>query len=113
MDKVEKIINDVVYVLVEKLQPEKILLFGSRAKGENKPYSDIDLAVELKQNVDFRLKRKIKELVEDISGIYSVDIVYLNECSENFKNIVYETGKVLYEKSWNSSSFRKFKQCFK
>jgi len=28
MDKVEKIINDVVYVLVEKLQPEKILLFG-------------------------------------------------------------------------------------
>jgi Nucleotidyltransferase domain. len=54
MDKVEKIINDVVYVLVEKLQPEKILLFGSRAKGENKPYSDIDLAVELKQNVDFR-----------------------------------------------------------
>ena len=52
MDKVEKIINDLVYVLVEKLQPEKILLFGSRAKGENKPYSDIDLAVELKQNVD-------------------------------------------------------------
>jgi predicted nucleotidyltransferase len=68
MDKVEKIINDLVYVLVEKLQPEKILLFGSRAKGENKPYSDIDLTIELKQNVDFRLKRKIKELVEDISG---------------------------------------------
>lgn len=85
MDKIEKIINNLVYVLVEKLQPEKILLFGSRAKGENKPYSDIDLAVELNQNIDFRLKRKIKELIEDISGMYSVDIVYLNECSENFK----------------------------
>jgi len=58
MDKIEKIINNLVYVLVEKLQPEKILLFGSRAKGENKPYSDIDLAVELNQNIDFRLKRK-------------------------------------------------------
>jgi predicted nucleotidyltransferase len=99
MDKVEKIINDLVYVLVEKLQPERVLLFGSRAKGENKPYSDIDLAVELNQNIDFRLKRKIKELIEDISGMYSVDIVYLNECSESFRNIVYETGKVLYEKS--------------
>jgi Nucleotidyltransferase domain. len=97
MDKVEKIINDVVYVLVENYSQKNITF--SRAKGENKPYSDIDLAVELKQNVDFRLKRKIKELIEDISGIYSVDIIYLNECSENFKNIVYETGKVLYEKS--------------
>jgi len=85
MDKIEKIINNLVYVLVEKLQPERVLLFGSRAKGENKPYSDIDLAVELNQNIDFRLKRKIKELIEDISGMYSVDIVYLNECSENFK----------------------------
>jgi hypothetical protein len=28
MDKVEKIINDLVYVLVEKLQPEKILLLA-------------------------------------------------------------------------------------
>jgi len=113
MDKVEKIINDLVYVLVEKLKPERVLLFGSRAKGENKPYSDIDLAVKLNKNIDFRLKRKIKELIEDISGMYSVDIVYLNECSENFKNIVYETGKVLYEKSWNSSVFRKSKQCFR
>ena len=83
MDKLERIINDLVYVLVEKLQPERILLFGSRAKGENKSYSDIDLAVELNQNLDLRLKRKIKELIEDISGMYSVDIVYLNECSEN------------------------------
>jgi len=98
MDKIEKIINNLVYVLVEKLQPEKILLFGSRAKGENKPYSDIDLAVELNQNIDFRLKRKIKELVEDISGMYSVDIVYLNECSENFKNIVYEQEKFYMRK---------------
>jgi predicted nucleotidyltransferase len=99
MDKVERIINDLVYVLVEKLQPKRVLLFGSRAKGENKPYSDIDLAVELNQKIDFRLKRKIKEVIEDTSGMYSVDIVYLNECSEKFKNIVYETGKVLYEKS--------------
>ena len=99
MDKVERIINDLVYVLVEKLQPKRVLLFGSRAKGENKPYSDIDLAVELNQKIDFRLKRKIKEVIEDISGMYSVDIVYLNECSENFKNVVYKTGKVLYEKS--------------
>ncbi len=38
-DKVEDITQRVVDLLKQELNPERIILFGSRAKGSAKPYS--------------------------------------------------------------------------
>ena len=59
--------------------------------------SDIDLAIDIE--LTFREKRKLKERIEDVSGIYSVDLIFLSEVGEEFKEKIFEEGIVLYEKN--------------
>ena len=41
----KKILDDIIRRIVEVAQPEKIILFGSAARGEMGPNSDVDLLV--------------------------------------------------------------------
>ena len=41
----EELVTDVVNATVSAVDPEKIILFGSRARGDSQPDSDIDLLV--------------------------------------------------------------------
>lgn len=41
----ERLLREVVLRLVEAIDPDRIILFGSRARGEAKPNSDIDLLI--------------------------------------------------------------------
>jgi len=94
-EKVKKYIRLIVEEL-KKHRPNKIILFGSRARGDYKKQSDIDIAVDI--NLPFREKRKIKEKIDEISGLYSVDIVFLDEITDDFRKKILEEGIVLYEK---------------
>jgi uncharacterized protein len=93
----KEIIDNVINVIKEHLDPEKIILFGSRAKKKNDESSDFDFAVDSKK-IDIRDYRKLKEKIEEFSGLYKIDIVFLSELDEDFKDIVSKTGKTLYEK---------------
>lgn len=92
-----EVLKGVVDVLKKHLDPGQIILFGSRAKREYNSNSDFDLAVD-KERTDIRLRRKVKEDIEKISGLYSVDIIFLNSVDQAFKEIVLKTGKVIYER---------------
>jgi uncharacterized protein len=41
----KKAINDVIRQIAEKFKPQKIILFGSYARGNPRPESDVDLLV--------------------------------------------------------------------
>ena len=92
----EEIIKAVNSILQKKLQPSKIILFGSSAKKNNGKHSDFDFAVDGKRPA-ITLQRKISEEIEKISGLYKVDLVYLDSVDPEFKKIILETGRVLYE----------------
>ena len=94
LDKIDRIIN----IITIDLDPEKIILFGSRAKNDFKNGSDIDLCILGADNTDNRKIRKLKEKIDDISGLYSVDLIFYEKIDEEFKKIILETGKVIYEK---------------
>jgi len=98
MDKFFEKLEKIVKVLSENLKPKKIILFGSRAKGNNYNGSDIDLCVVGAKELDKRNLRKLKEKIDDISGLYSVDLIFYEKIDEEFKKIILETGKVIYEK---------------
>lgn len=71
MKAVKEIIDNIVEFLKDpQFQVEKIILFGSRAKKEHK----------------------------ELSGIYSVDLIFLEQTSNEFKEIIKETGITIYEK---------------
>ncbi len=69
-EKAEIVLNKVVEVLKKELNPEKIILFGSRAKEKSAPYSDIDLAIEGAPVLNLRELRRLKEKVEAISWLF-------------------------------------------
>ena len=59
-----------------KGKPVKVYLFGSRARGSNRPYSDVDIAVD--SEVDIRRDLLIlRELLEESSFPYKVDLIDL------------------------------------
>jgi len=47
--------------------------------------------------VDIRKHRKIMEDIEKAAGLFKIDIVYLKNVDEEFKKIILNTGKIIYE----------------
>lgn len=92
----KEIFDKSVNLLVQELQPKKIYLFGSRAKGTARVGSDFDFAIDgsVPKVTD---KWQIKGQLEAIAGLYSVDVVYLEEVNPKFKELILKTGKVVYE----------------
>ena len=85
---IEKIVKE-----IKKYNPKRVILFGSRSRGDNLKNSDIDIAVDI--DLSFREKRKLKEKLDLIAGLYKVDLVFFDEMSEDFKKHILKEGKVL------------------
>ena len=92
-----QILEKVLDLLKKYLKPSKVILFGSRSKGHASISSDFDFAVQCKI-IGSEIKRKLKEKIEEVSGLYHVDIVYWNEINEDFRKIILASGKVIYER---------------
>jgi predicted nucleotidyltransferase len=93
----EKRLNNIIRILVDELNPDRLVLFGSRGKGKSFPNSDYDIAVDA-QKIEFRKKRILKGKLEDILGLHKLDLVFLNEVEKKFKDIILKTGRVIYER---------------
>lgn len=60
--------------------PYKFLIFGSRARGDYKNESDIDLAVLESINDDE--KNKIRNELDKLNIIYMIDLVFVEESAK-------------------------------
>ena len=98
-------LNTITQKLVERIQPEKIVVFGSYATGQAKPESDVDLLIILESN----LRRDQRQ--EAISQVlrprdFPVDILAytpseVSACTNDphsFLRYILTTGKVLYDR---------------
>ena len=101
-DSLEKAIK----IIVKIAKPDKIILFGSHARGNDKPESDYDLLV-LKRGVIKKraLVQKIYLSFKDVGAPIDVIVADL-EKYEQLKNDPYliysevaKTGRMVYEKS--------------
>lgn len=92
----QEVLRQVLSLLIRDWSPKRIYLFGSRAKGEATGNADFDLAVE-----GFfpsqEARRLVMAQVEVVSGLYSIDVVFLQEVDEGFRKLILATGKVVYE----------------
>jgi predicted nucleotidyltransferase len=77
----------------------KILLFGSRARGDHSPVSDYDLAV-FGPGLSALAKAEFSLDVEEIATLKKIDLVFMDETAADdlMRNIVTE-GKVIYEQT--------------
>jgi predicted nucleotidyltransferase len=97
-ERESELLESIKAIIVKELHPGKILLFGSRVKDESKrnTNSDFDIAIDGKMPVVEKLA-EIKDKIESVAGLYRVDLVFLDSVDKDFKNIVLEEGRVIYE----------------
>ena len=89
----EKVIQEII-ALAKKYQVEKVILFGSRARGDFKELSDVDLAFRGGKSSRFMLDGD-----EETSTLLEFDIIDLNKpVREELLESIKREGIVLYEK---------------
>lgn len=69
-----------------KQSPVTFYVFGSRAKGVHKKFSDLDLC--FKGNMPNSILYKIQEELINSNLPFKVDIVNFNQCSKEFQQIM-------------------------
>jgi len=101
----QDLLADIVRRIVETAQPEKIILFGSRARGNARPGSDFDLLV-IKESDEPRYRRDAP-LYLALAGVNApVDVLtYTPEevrdwsaVPQAFITTAVREGKVVYER---------------
>lgn len=73
--------------IIEKNNNVKIYIFGSRARGDYKEYSDIDICVT--EEVDQKRRYKIMDDVDKIMTHHKIDLIFIQDVKneEFIKNI--------------------------
>ena len=80
--------------LAQKYDIEKVILFGSRARGDFRRASDIDIAVTGGDFARFAL-----DVDEETSTLLEYDIVNLDrDMQDELRESIEKEGRILYEK---------------
>jgi len=58
---------------------EQAVLYGSRAKGNYRPSSDIDLVLVLNGAVSGRFRFRVADALDQLNLIYQIDLALLND----------------------------------
>lgn len=70
----------------------KVLAFGSRAQGNAKRYSDLDLALDAGTPLDWSMLGSLKAAFSESDLPIKVDVVDLNDVGGRFRELVLRTA---------------------
>lgn len=99
------LLDEILRLIVQTAQPQKVILFGSRARGNVHPGSDLDILV-VKESTEPRYRRAVPILLALSSIHVPMDIlVYTPQEIEAWRAVpqafvttAIREGKVLYER---------------
>lgn len=94
--KINSLLADIVKVIRKYLSDEhKVLLFGSWATMEAVPTSDVDIAIAGKDRVDDFIMVKIKEEIEQLPTLRSIDIIDFNRLDKSLQEKILKDSEVI------------------
>ena len=101
----QKAIDQVVEQIVEMFKPQKIILFGSYARGNPRPESDVDMLVVM--DTKLREVQQAIQICQQIEYRFGLDLIVhtpkklmeRTKMGDWFLRDVLKEGKVLYESS--------------
>ena len=70
----------------------KAILFGSRARGDARQWSDIDLAIEGGKDLPRDILSALREAFEESNILLNVDVVDLRDASAQIRSAVLREG---------------------
>lgn len=93
--------DDIVNILIRYPEIDKVLIYGSRAKGNAKPSSDFDLAV-FAPNLDDLNFSKLWNEISNLDLIFKFDILHWDNLeNEKLKHKILSEGKSFYPLSFS------------
>jgi predicted nucleotidyltransferase len=106
-DVAQSTIGHIVSTIVERFRPRRIILFGSRARGDHRPDSDVDLFVEMDVAPDVEGRERVRRIHRafdpypcalDIIVYTPEEVAVRKEAAGSFVSSILREGKVLYER---------------
>ena len=102
----KKILDEMVKNIVQAVDPQKIILFGSYAYGKPTQDSDVDLLVIVddisttRRDLRLKIRKALRRFLisKDIIVLTSNDLKNLSKEKNSFIITILEKGKVLYER---------------
>jgi uncharacterized protein len=85
-------------VFADFVEIEKVIIYGSRAKGNFKPSSDIDLTL-IGSNIDLTVRDRISAEIDDLLLPYRVDLsIYSLLSNQYLIDHINRIGEIFYLK---------------
>jgi len=89
--------GQIVNVFANNKDVDKVILYGSRAKGTQKPYSDIDITI-LGDNLNLSVLQKIEIELDDLLLPYKFEVSLYNSIDNNdLVEHIKRVGKTIYK----------------
>ena len=88
LEDIEKAIRELF-----KDKKVRVYIFGSRARGDHTPRSDLDLGFLSDKDISYELSM-LREILEESNLIFTVDVVDLSRMGEDFIRDVLKEGKL-------------------
>ncbi|MCQ2306916.1 MAG: nucleotidyltransferase domain-containing protein [Bacteroidales bacterium] len=90
-------ISDLRLVFIRHANVREVVIFGSRAKGEYREGSDIDLAV-IADNLTYNQLMDMMLEIDDLGLLYKVDLIDYNKNKDNpIGEHIRRVGKTFYK----------------
>lgn len=97
LDPYRPVIESLAARLAAVPEVDAVWLYGSRARGDHRSRSDIDLAVSAPRASEAAWSR-ICELVADADTLLPIDLVWLEKAGPELRAAVQSQGVKLYER---------------
>lgn len=88
--------HSIVQTILQRSNPRKIILFGSRARGDAEARSDYDIALD-DENLTRAALAHIRVDLEELPTLLAIDLVWMKQAAPILRERILSEGKVLYE----------------
>lgn len=95
-DHQKALLQDIVKKRIDQNE-YKVFIFGSRAEGTGRKFSDVDLGIYGSKEVPLGVLATLKEDLDDSTFPFTVDVVDFSRVTADFKKIALQSIIPLYE----------------
>ena len=96
-DEIRQMLREVCRDAQRRLAGHRVVVFGSRARGDAKPRSDFDVGVLGETPLPLEDFYALEELIENLPTLYRIDWVDLARASASFRHEAMADMQVIYE----------------
>ena len=88
--------KEVIRTVVERSNPSEVVLFGSRARGDNRSNSDFDVALRGRSCSESDWNSLVVDLADQAGTLFSMDLVEVEKIGPDYRLNIDKEGKLLY-----------------